>query len=205
MRAVLREETGRTRRYSQRLRLSCILLTQAARQPQPWLIFNVRQKPMHNRLLFIILAFIGCMPTAKAEEAWVKGPSRGSMEFMRTPQGRIYVPVEIKGRRLYFLVDTGGTTLIDLTVAKELGFHPTAAGDTATTLTGGGGERHVVRIDVSLGKFVIGNIEVSSIDLTYFKGLEKPELVGIIGADLLSLFRARIDYGDSLLTLHRPK
>ena len=42
MRAGQREKTGRTRRYSQRLRLSCILLTQAARQPQPWLIFNVR-------------------------------------------------------------------------------------------------------------------------------------------------------------------
>ena len=43
MRAGQREKTGRTRRYSQRLRLSCILLTQAARQPQPWLIFNVRR------------------------------------------------------------------------------------------------------------------------------------------------------------------
>ena len=44
MRAGQREKTGRTRRYSQRLRLSCILLTQAARQPQPWLIFNVRNQ-----------------------------------------------------------------------------------------------------------------------------------------------------------------
>ena len=43
MRAGQREKTCRTRRYSQRLRLSCILLTQAARQPQPWLIFNVRR------------------------------------------------------------------------------------------------------------------------------------------------------------------
>jgi len=160
---------------------------------------------MHKRIVFIVLAFLGGLLTAKADDAWIKGPSRESLEFMRTPQGKIYVPVEIKGKRLHFLVDTGGTTLIDLTVAKDLGLSPTAAGDTTTTLTGSGGERHVVRIDLSIGKFVIGNLQMSSIDLTYFKTLEKPELVGIIGADLLSLFRARIDYGDSSLTLHRPK
>jgi hypothetical protein len=43
MRAGPRDKIRRTRRYSQRLRLSCILLTQDARQPQPWLIFNVRR------------------------------------------------------------------------------------------------------------------------------------------------------------------
>ena len=43
MSAGSRDKIRRTRRYSQRLRLSCVLLTQAARQPQPWLIFNVRQ------------------------------------------------------------------------------------------------------------------------------------------------------------------
>ena len=43
MRAGPRDKIRRTRRYSQRLRLSCILLPQAARQPQPWLIFNVRR------------------------------------------------------------------------------------------------------------------------------------------------------------------
>ena len=57
MRAGQREETCRTRRYSQRLRLSCILLTQAARQPQPWLIFNVRPMNLRMRITVSLLVF----------------------------------------------------------------------------------------------------------------------------------------------------
>lgn len=158
-----------------------------------------------NLKIILVIALISGMHPARANEAWIKGPGRASLEFMRTPQGKAYIPVEIKGRRLFFLVDTGGTTLIDLQIAKELGLNPISAGDIATTLTGSGGERFVVKIDANIGKLTLGNLQVSCIDLTYFKSLEKPELVGIIGADLLALFRARIDYGDSSITLLRPK
>ena len=160
---------------------------------------------MRYRIPLLVLAFVLSLLTARADGAWIKGPSKERLEFKRTAQGKIYIPAELKGRSLFFLVDTGGMTMIDLSVARELGFAPTSAGDVATTWAGSDGERFVLHVDLNLGKFAVGNLQISSLDLGYLKGLEKPEIAGVIGADLLILFRARIDYGDSTLTLNRPK
>ena len=68
MRAGPRGKTGRTRRYSQRLRLSRHVLTHVSRQSQPWLIFNVR----HMRFFTYLL-----IPAALCMRAEVNPPNLG--------------------------------------------------------------------------------------------------------------------------------
>jgi len=156
-----------------------------------------------NCLFIVVLLPTLCV--ADVWHGWLVGPSHASIPFERTAQGKAYVTIAIKDHKLRFLVDTGGTTLIDAQVAKEIGLSPVAAGDTATTLIGSGGERYVVTTDFSIDKFKLGQYPLTCLDLSYFKKLEQPEIVGVIGADLLTLFRARIDYDTGELTLRKPK
>ena len=159
------------------------------------------------KTLIILAAMVvsANLTLAQANQMWITGPSRTVLSFLKTPQGKPYVTVDVNGKSLNFLIDTGGMTLVDLQVAKEIGVEIREAGDVATTLTGSGGLRHVTHVNLGIGKLKLTNLQVSCIDLAYFKGLEKPELTGIIGTDLLSLLKAKVDYAEGTLTLNRPK
>ena len=112
------------------------------------------------------------------------------------------------GRDLLLFLDTGATSVLDISVARGLRLPLVDTGQQGFGLTGLAGKRISTHVDLRLGALKITGLPIDCLDLTQLKALSKengmPEFDGLIGAELLTTLRARIDFDKLTLTLRRP-
>lgn len=161
-------------------------------------------------LLIILLAILsGFDLTGEEVTVHYSGPRTVRLPFKITPDGKPFIRVTLNGSERVLFVDTGATTILDLELARSLGMDPKDSGQLGIGLTGVTGPRYVAIADFQIGRMEIKGMPVSCLDLSSMREPNRkqdlPEFDGLIGSDLLSIFRARIDYDTMTLTLKHPK
>jgi predicted aspartyl protease len=141
--------------------------------------------------------------------AWFSGPSgRSTVPLRRSVDQKLYLTVMVKGQPLNLFIDTGATTIIHADVARGLGLPLTDTEDETIGINGVSGTRRLAFVDMVLGKTTISNYQVSAIDLSLMRELHAkhgmPVFDGLIGADLLAVLRARVDFDKLVLEVRRP-
>jgi predicted aspartyl protease len=141
--------------------------------------------------------------------AWFSGPSgRSSIPLQRSIDQKLYLTAMVNGQPLNLFIDTGATTILDAGVARRLGLSLTDTGDETIGINGVSGARQLAFVDMVLGKTVITNYQVSAIDLSLMRELHEghglPVFDGLIGAELLAVLRARVDFDKLMLEVRRP-
>jgi predicted aspartyl protease len=141
--------------------------------------------------------------------AWFAGPSgRSTIPLQRSIDNKLYLTVMVKGQPLNLFIDTGATTIIHAEVIQRLGVPLADTEDETFGITGVAGRRQLALVDMVLGKTAITNYQVSAIDLSVMRDLHAkhglPVFDGLIGADLLAVLRARIDFDRLVLEVRRP-
>lgn len=163
------------------------------------------------RRAFLIVA--GCL-LARAAPAQVAGltgydgPSSVTLPLHRAVDGKLYLTVQVMGRDLVMFLDTGASTVIDVTVARRLGLPLVDTGQEGFGLTGAAGKRISTRVELRLGAMRMVGLPVDCLDLTQLKAVSRgngmPAFDGVIGAELLTELEAQIDFGRLILTVKRP-
>ena len=163
-----------------------------------------------RELLIASVGLLGLPLGAAAETvtAYFEGPETTTLPLSRSIDGKLYLRTSVMGRDLVLFIDTGAMTLLDMGVARSLGLKLIDTGQSGFGLTGGVGKRISGRVDMWLGRLKITGIPVDFIDLAPLRALNKangmPEFDGLIGAELLTTLRAKIDFERMTLTLRRP-
>lgn len=144
-----------------------------------------------------------------APTAWFSGPSgRSTVPLHRSIDQKLYLTVMVQSEPLNLFIDTGATTILDANVARRLGLPLADTEDEAIGLTGVAGRRQLALLDMVIGKTAITGYQVSVIDLTATRDLHAkhgmPVFDGLIGADLLAVLRARVDFDRLVLEVRRP-
>lgn len=161
-------------------------------------------------LLFLALSASGAHAQSDpAPTAWFAGPSgRSTIPLQRSIDQKLYMTVMVNGQALNLFIDTGATTIIHAEVIRRFGLPLADTEEEAIGLTGVAGKRQLALVDMMLGKTVITNYQVSAIDLSATRELHErhgmPVFDGLIGADLLAVMRARIDFDRLVLEVRRP-
>jgi predicted aspartyl protease len=160
-------------------------------------------------LLLALSASAAHAQLATNPTAWFSGPSgRSTVPLQRSIDQKLYLTVIVKGEPLNLFIDTGATTVLHADVARRLGLPLTDTEDAAIGVTGVAGRRQLAVVDLVLGKTVITNYQVSTLDLTGLRDLHTengmPVFDGLIGADLLAVLRARVDFDKLVLEVRRP-
>ena len=139
---------------------------------------------------------------------YFEGPSKCALKFDVIADGKAIITATVQGERHTMFLDTGATTILDLSVARQLHLPLVEAPDVGYGLTGVAGTRWIGRVDFQIGKMKITGFPVSCMDLSGLRDLNHknglPELDGLIGSDLLAMLRAQIDYSSQNLTIRRP-
>ena len=162
----------------------------------------------------VVLLLAGFASGAHAQSAppptaWFAGPSgRAAVPLHRSIDQKLYLTVMVNGEPLNLFVDTGATTILHVDVIRRLGLSLTDTEDEAIGLTGVAGTRQLALVDMVIGKTTVTGYQVSVIDLTATRELhaqhDMPVFDGLIGADLLAVLRARIDFDRLVLEVRRP-
>jgi hypothetical protein len=155
-----------------------------------------------------ILGGIACAPIGALPPVYFEGPGSVTLPLRRAIDGKLYLTVPVMGRDLLLFLDTGATTVLDIGVARSLRLQLVDTGQQGFGLTGLAGKRISAHVDLRLGALKITALPVDCLDLTQLKALSKengmPEFDGLIGAELLTALRARIDFDRLTLALRRP-
>ena len=146
---------------------------------------------------------------ADTPSTFFEGPQSATLPLARTIDGKLYLKAPVMGRDLLLFIDTGALTILDTAVARSLGLTLVDTGESGFGLTGLAGKRISGRIDLRLGPFKITGLPVDFMDLGQLKAVSRsngmPEFDGLIGAELLTMLRAKIDFERLTLTLKRPR
>jgi predicted aspartyl protease len=136
------------------------------------------------------------------------GPEIVTIPLRRATDGKLYLTVSVMGRGLVMFIDTGASTVLDINVVRTLGVPLEDTGQQGFGLTGAAGKRIATRVDMRLGALAIVDLPVDCLDLTQMKsvsrGIGMPAFDGVIGAELLTMLQAQIDFGRLTLTVRRP-
>ena len=152
----------------------------------------VRDKAL---LLFLTLLFLPAVAHA-ADGAQCSG---AGIKIDRLPDGRIRVPVSVQGRKLWFLLDTGGVaTTIKWDDAKQLGLPVTQS---VKKLAGIGGS--LLNFQVAAQDFSVGGLRVESRPI-YIEARGLSEADGTLSADILRDYDVEIDLAGGSLRLLPP-
>jgi predicted aspartyl protease len=120
----------------------------------------------------------------------------------RFEQGRIVVRLEVGGRGLDFLLDTGAAALsIDTGVARELGL--AAEGRSAQTVGGTFATSRVVVPVVGIGPLSMRDVVMQTIPVAQ-QASRSTRVVGLLGFDFLDAVGLKIDYADGEVDAFRP-
>lgn len=147
--------------------------------------------------------------SALAPMAWFSGPSgRATVPLQRSTDQKLYLTVLVNGEPLTLFIDTGATTILHVDVIRRLGLPLADTEDQAIGLTGVAGRRQTAEVNMVVGKTTITGYQVSVLDMTATRELHAqhnlPVIDGLIGADLLAVMRARIDFDRLVLEVRRP-
>lgn len=159
---------------------------------------------------FVLLGSLASVCSGQPQQftTYFAGPSTSTFTLNRLPDGKLFTSVEVQGRSLSLFVDTGAATLLDCAVVKAMGRPLTETDDVATGLTGVAGKRRITTVDLTLGELKVTGQPVSCLDLSQLRALHArmgwPPLDGLIGVDLLTVLRARVDLEKGTLTIRRP-
>lgn len=166
---------------------------------------------MHSVIHIVFACIIALCPAFAAESARpfvVNGPRTESVP-LQLVHAQLSVRVEVEGRELRLAIDTGADhSLLDTKLAAVLPVNLQAARP-GYGVDGAAVERRVARVALKLGRMAVTGYAMAFVDLTAMNaslaedGL--PPIDGLLGADLLSVLRARIDYGDKALLLRLPQ
>lgn len=136
------------------------------------------------------------------------GPARTTIKLQKSIDNKLYIITPVNGRALTLFVDTGASSLLDLAVAKEMGLQLTANAEKGYGLSGEGVDLLTTTVDMELGAMKLQGAPFACVEFTRVKAYSREngfiEFDGIIGNNLLSGFRAVIDYDRMTLTLKRP-
>jgi predicted aspartyl protease len=164
------------------------------------------------RRTFLIgtLGMVGLAASARPAEPLVRFEGRSSVTIplKRAIDGKLYFSVPVMGRDMPMFLDTGASTVIDINVARKLGVPLVDTGQEGFGMTGVAGKRISTHVDLQLGALKIGGVPVDCLDLTQMEAVSRgngmPDFDGVIGAELLTLLQAQIDFGRLTLTVKRP-
>jgi hypothetical protein len=165
---------------------------------------------LRREILLASAGLLGIPFPAEAETsvAYFEGPGSTTLPLNRAVDGKLYLRTTVMGRDLLLFLDTGALTLLDMALARSLGLKLVDTGQSGFGLTGGAGKRISGRIEMRLGKLKITGLPVDFMDLGPLRALSRangmPEFDGLIGAELLTTLRAKIDFERLTLTLRRP-
>jgi hypothetical protein len=123
------------------------------------------------------------------------------------------VEVVIYGQPFTLVLDTGASkTAFDQTMLSQAGnsLEITASDRLSTGLgTNTMASSTTLVKDMYLGELLIPQFEVAVLDLSAiniaYQQMNHPEILGVLGGDILMKYQARVDYGKSLLTLILPR
>jgi len=139
---------------------------------------------------------------------YFEGPGSTTLALSRAGDDKLYLRTPVMGRDLLLFLDTGALTILDIAVARSLRLPLTDLGQSGFGLTGTVGKRLNGPVDLWLGKMKIMGLPVDFLDLSQLKAINRangmPEFDGLIGAELLTMLRARIDFERLTLTIRRP-
>ena len=120
----------------------------------------------------------------------------------RIVNGRIYVRVEIAGRGLDFLLDTGSSAItINDAVARELGL--TIYGRSTQTVAGTFPTGRVVVPAVGIGPLALHDVVMHTLPFAASES-KSVRVVGLLGFDFLDAVALKIDYASGDLEALRP-
>lgn len=116
--------------------------------------------------------------------------------------GKPVVPVDLNGRRVPFMVDTGatGTSLFSQTAVS---FRLPVDARRSTTARGIGGESRLQNALVAhlrVGQMELNNLSLPVVNITRAEGVP---MAGLVGADLLRLSDVEMDFPQRRFVLHR--
>jgi predicted aspartyl protease len=110
--------------------------------------------------------------------------------------GRIKIPVNVEGRPLFFMVDTGGTeTTIKWEQAKELGLAPKQTSQKLLGVAGSMMNAYVTSSNFSLGELNIKNLPI------YVEARNLAEADGTLAPDVMRDYDVDIDFARNSLSL----
>lgn len=146
-----------------------------------------------SRVLFLLLVLI----TTTASSQTVK---------FRYSQSLIFVPVNVNGLKLLFLLNTGAnTTVLDKRIADKLELPVIKETD---TVIGTAGKQPVALVKVrslSVGNTVMKDLIVSRRNIGDFITLDGQKVDGILGTDILKNYALTIDYQAQKIAFQRAK
>ena len=136
------------------------------------------------------------------------GPETVTIPLKRAADGKLYLTVPVMGRDLVMFLDTGASTVIDIAVVRRLGVPLVDTGQQGFGMTGVAGKRISTHVEMRLGALRMANLPVDCLDLSQLKAISRgngmPAFDGVIGAELLTVLQAQIDFGRLTLTVGRP-
>jgi len=120
----------------------------------------------------------------------------------RIENGRIYVRLEVAGRGLDFLLDTGCAALtINDDVARELGL--AVYGQTTQTVAGSFVSGRVIVPALSIGGLTMRDVVMRTVPLASNEAHDT-RVVGLLGFDFLDALGLKIDYANGTVDAVRP-
>lgn len=166
---------------------------------------------MHRREVLIgAIGMLALTATAWSEPpVYFEGPSSVTIPLKRAADDKLYLTVSVMGRDLVMFLDTGASTVLDINIVRTLGVTLADTGQEGFGLTGRAGKRIATHVDMQLGALRITGLPVDCLDLTQLKAVSRgngmPEFDGVIGAELLAMLQAQVDFGRLTLTVRRPR
>ena len=152
-----------------------------------------------NEIILLILVLALFLPPCSALAADASECSRSTFKFESLPDGHIRIPVAIEGRKLAFLLDTGGvSTTIKWQYAKEMGLR---VRQSTVQLTGVGGTP--LTIYATAENFSVGDVHVKNWPI-FIETRDLPDADGTLAADILRDYDVEIDFAGSDLSLISP-
>lgn len=109
------------------------------------------------------------------------------------------VEVEVAGKRMHFLLDTGATSLLNL--KSFAGGHSKEVHITSWTGTAATSAREVSIAELTLGRHVLRNVKLPAIDLTPIGAACGGPIDGILGVDILDQMGMTIDLQHRVATM----
>lgn len=160
--------------------------------------------------VILIILMVASICSAEQSLTWFKfsGPKSCTVPFVIGTEYKGFVDMVVAEQKQRALLDTGAVTSVSLRLAQRLGLELVPTENIPVGLSGALGKHWKAVIDLQIGDMKLERYPVQCIDLTSFhQSVVKgggDDFDVIVGADLLSLLQARLDYRKRKLTLGRP-